>query len=55
MTRSRVDLERAMKEVQTYRDSYPSDYEDTLELYDDSLQLLIEEMEKEEETSKERK
>ena len=54
-TRKRVDVEKAFKEVQTYRDSYPQDYEDTLELYDDSLQLLIKEMEKEEKTSQERK
>lgn len=47
-TRKRADIERAMREIEFYQDSYPEDFQDTLLLFSDSLQVMIEEVEKQE-------
>jgi TolA-binding protein len=47
-TRKRVDIERAIKEIEFYQDSYPEDFQDTLVIFSDSLQQMIDEVERQE-------
>ncbi len=47
-TRKRADIERAMREIEFYQDSYPEDFQDTLFIFFDSLQQMIEEVERQE-------
>lgn len=47
-SRKREDIERAIKEVEAYKDSYPDEFADTLVMFSDSLKRIIEEVEKEE-------
>ena len=46
-TRKKEDVEKALREVEVYRDSYPDEFKDTLIEFSDSLRILIEEIEKE--------
>ncbi len=47
-TRKRADIERAMREIEFYQGSYPEDFQDTLLILSDSLQQMIEAVEREE-------
>jgi hypothetical protein len=47
-TRKKTDIERAMREIEFYQYSYPEDFQDTLLIFIDSLQQMIEEVERQE-------
>lgn len=47
-SRKRIDIERAIKEVEAYKDSYPDEFADTLVMFRDSLIRIMEEVEQEE-------
>ncbi|TET22997.1 MAG: hypothetical protein E3J78_02620 [Candidatus Cloacimonadota bacterium] len=50
-TRRRVDIERALKEIEFYSDSYPENFRDTLITLNDSLLMMMEEVERREKES----
>jgi len=50
-TRRRVDIERALKEIEFYSDSYPENFRDTLITLSDSLLMMMEEVERREKES----
>ena len=52
-TRKIDDIERANVEIETYRDSFPDEFKDTLKLYSDSLLLMIEEVKRKEQVKEE--
>lgn len=53
-TRKKGDIERALKEVEAYCDSYPDDFRDTLIVFSDSLRIMMEEIIKESQTTEDK-
>lgn len=52
-SRKKKDIERALKEIEVYRDSYPDEFRDTLIIFSDSLRIIIEEIRKESQSTEE--